>query len=100
MPILERNVGREAISAALPPLPMASHFSALACGPYIIRSGVPKPARKVVRTCICTSARSPWGSGLAACIAGATIGTKVGLSSTDDVRAQRVLDLAQLDAEN
>ncbi len=45
----------------------------------------------------------PWlwtGIGLAACIAGATIGTKVGLSSMDDVRAQRVLDLAQLDAEN
>ena len=45
----------------------------------------------------------PWlwtGIGLAACIAGATIGTKIGLSSTDDVRAQRVLDLAQLDAEN
>jgi len=45
----------------------------------------------------------PWlwtGIGLAACIAGATVGTKVGLSSMDDVRAQRVLDLAQLDAEN
>ena len=40
------------------------------------------------------------GIGLAACIAGATIGTKVGLSSMADVRAQRVLDLAQLDAEN
>lgn len=45
----------------------------------------------------------PWlwtGIGLAACIAGATVGTKVGLSSMDDVRAQRVLDLAQLDMEN
>ena len=40
------------------------------------------------------------GIGLAACLAGATVGIKIGLSSMDDVRAQRVLDLAQLDAEN
>lgn len=40
------------------------------------------------------------GIGLAACLAGATVGIKVGLSSMDDVRAQSVLDLAQLDAEN
>ncbi len=40
------------------------------------------------------------GIGLAACIAGATVGIKVGLSSVDDVRAQRVLDLAQVDVEN
>ena len=40
------------------------------------------------------------GIGLAACLAGATVGIKVGLSSLDDVRAQSVLDLAQLDAEN
>ena len=40
------------------------------------------------------------GIGLAACLAGATVGIKVGLSSLDDVRAQSVLDLAQIDAEN
>jgi len=40
------------------------------------------------------------GIGLAACLAGATVGIKVGLSSMDDVRAQRVLDLAQVDSEN
>jgi len=40
------------------------------------------------------------GIGLAACLAGATLGIKVGLSSVDDVRAQRVLDLAQVDSEN
>ena len=40
------------------------------------------------------------GIGLAACLAGATVGIKVGLSSMDDVRAQRVLDLAQVDGEN
>ena len=40
------------------------------------------------------------GIGLAACLAGATVGIKVGLSSMDDVRAQHVLDLAQVDAEN
>ncbi len=40
------------------------------------------------------------GIGLAACLAGATLGIKVGLSSVDDVRAQRVLDLAQVDTEN
>ncbi len=40
------------------------------------------------------------GIGLAACLAGATVGIKIGLSSMDDVRAQSVLDLAQLDAEN
>jgi len=40
------------------------------------------------------------GIGLAACLAGAALGTKVGLTSVDDVRAQRVLDLAQVDTEN
>ena len=40
------------------------------------------------------------GIGLAPCLAGATVGIKVGLSSMDDVRAQHVLDLAQVDAEN
>ena len=40
------------------------------------------------------------GIGLAACIAGASIGVKFGLNSIADVRAQTVLDLAQVDAEN
>ena len=40
------------------------------------------------------------GIGLAACIAGASVGVKFGLSSIADVRAQTVLDLAQVDTEN
>ncbi|MGZ3305189.1 MAG: hypothetical protein ACXU8U_04950 [Asticcacaulis sp.] len=40
------------------------------------------------------------GIGLAACLAGAGLGIKVAMSSMDDVRAQTVLEQAQLDAEN
>ena len=53
-----------------------------------------QPARRRILPLVWT------GIGLAACLAGATVGIKIGLSSVDEVRAQSVLDLAQLDAEN
>lgn len=93
------DAGREAVGAEDEPARYARVLSNMLVNPatnvvvFPRRHMAPHANRRIL----------PWlwtGIGLAACIAGATVGTKVGLSSMDDVRAQRVLDLAQLDMEN